>query len=108
MGSRSNVEFAETILPDGLVVQPRLKGRYGWKTGKLYGIPALVRNPTDEDRSLKGCFLGLSDDGPASCGTMGRFDVDELKPNAATETTLTVRFYQRFYDGKLGFQIDQH
>jgi len=102
--SHITIEFKEAVLPDGLLLQPQLEGRYGWETDKLYEIPVRVVNNSNESRSLKGCSIWLSGQFNGG-GTCGQFDVDELKPKSATETTITVRFAQPLLDAKLTFEI---
>jgi hypothetical protein len=98
------VEFVETVLPDGLVLQPQLKGKYGWETDKLYEIPVRVINNAGQDRTLTDCSVWFSSEFYGG-GIHGSLDVDKLKPKEATETTVTVRFTRMPHESKLGFMI---
>jgi len=101
-----DVEFTETVLPDGLVLQPQLKGKYAWETDKLYEIPVRVINTSNEDRSLKGCSLWFSDEVYGG-GVCGAFTVENLKTKDSTDTTIVARFTQMPHDSRLGFKMSK-
>ncbi len=100
------VEFAEIVQPDGLLLQPQLKGQYGWETGKLYEIPVQVINQSHDEISLKGCSLWLSGEF-FGWGMHGGFDVETLGPGDQVDTTVVVRFTERVSDSKLSFKIER-
>lgn len=87
------VEFTETAMPDG---------RFAWETDRLYEIPIRVNNNSKGGRSLKACSVWLSGQFNGG-GQHGGFNVDELKPRDATESTITARFTQMPNEGKLSF-----
>ena len=95
--------FADTTLPNGLIIKPQLEGTYGWEAGKLYEIPIRVTNSSSSPIDLQGSYVWL----PATDfvgGSSSNFD-DKLAPGAAVDTTVTVRFRERVPDQKLGFII---
>lgn len=102
------VEFAETNLPNGLSLQPRLSGKKLWETGKLYEIPIRVLNKSHEDISLKNCSVWLSsEDMFSGGGAFGGFAVESLKPGEEVEVVIVVRFDERPPFRKITFGIHE-
>ncbi|MCD4656467.1 MAG: hypothetical protein K8S87_02870 [Planctomycetes bacterium] len=103
------VEFAKTSLSDGLLLEPKLTGKYAWQTGKLYEIPVRVTNRSAQSKNLRGCNLRFrsSDDFYGTYFYCG-FTIDSLAPGATVEALMTVRFGQGFGELKFGLEIEEY
>jgi hypothetical protein len=99
-----DVEFEETKLEDGIVIQPRHEGRYGWQTDKLYEIPVKVANRSGKSIDLRGRSIWLSPSFYGS-GSYGTLTDKTLKPGDVVETMLTVRFSQGYPERRFGFEL---
>jgi len=99
-----DVEFDETKLEGGIVIQPQQKGRYVWQTAKLYEIPVAISNRSGEPIDLRGRYIWLSP-GINGSGSCGAFTNETLEPGGVVETVVTVRFSQGYPDRRFGFEL---
>ena len=99
-----NVAFSQTTSAKGLVLTPQLKGNYIWETDKFYEIPVRVVNKSNEDCSVKNCYVWFASEIYGG-GTGGDFDVETIKSKNETNVNVVVRFTQIPPPGKLGFEI---
>ena len=99
-----SIEFEKTILPNGLELQPLLKGEYVWQIYKLYELPIRLTNRSQKAIDLKGCYLGLNQrfSGTTQYKT---FEVDSLAPGDSMETLITVSFYERIPKTKFSIEL---
>jgi hypothetical protein len=99
-----DVEFQETDLEGDIVIQPQLKGRYGWQTDKLYEIPVKVLNRSQKPIDLRGRYIRLTPSFYGS-GSYGGLSEEALRPGSFLNTTITVRFSRGCADQKFGFEL---
>lgn len=99
-----DVEFEETILEGGIVIQPQLKGRYVWQADKLYEIAVKLINRSEKPVDLRGRYIWLAPSFYGS-GSYGPLNEETLSPRGALETIVTVRFSQGSAERKFGFQL---
>jgi hypothetical protein len=99
-----DVEFQDTKVEGGIVIQPQLRGRYGWQTDKLYEIPVKVLNHSEKPIDLRGRYIWLSPSFHGS-GSHGRLNDETLWPGGVLDTTVSVRFSQVCPDLKLVFEL---
>ena len=101
------VEFEETVLESGIVIQPQLKGPRHWERDKLYEVPLRIINRATEPKSLRGCYVSLSADAD-TMSYSSMFAKKDLDPGDSLETTMTVKFSQDWPDLKVGFDIEKY
>ncbi len=99
------VQFQETKLKDGLVIQPLDAGRQIWQASKLYEIPVRLLNRSTNEIDLRGRQLLLSDSYPWTIYP-AVFANETLQPGQSMDATVTVRTSAPQPDQKFGFQLE--
>ena len=99
------IEFQETTLENGLVIQPQRADRAIWQADKLYEVPVWLLNQSTNEIDLRGRLLSLA---PGFFGTSypAAFSSEILHPGGTLDSVIRVRFSTRGPDRKFGFRLE--